>query len=99
MICRKRWALEPQTGAQNRTHATNELAEDSRFARELIAQELGILALINRGVRVLTANGDDLTDSSDPSRAHDAPDSWSLSPVRKGAAGRQAKGRPRPGAC
>jgi DNA invertase Pin-like site-specific DNA recombinase len=40
----------------------------SRFARELITQELGILALINRGVRVLTANGDDLTDSSDPSR-------------------------------
>src|SRR4051794_24903605 len=31
-------------------------------------QELGILALIQRGVRVLTANGDDLTDSSDPSR-------------------------------
>lgn len=26
------------------------------------------MALINRGVRVLTANGDDLTDSSDPSR-------------------------------
>jgi DNA invertase Pin-like site-specific DNA recombinase len=26
------------------------------------------LALIQRGVRVLTANGDDLTDSSDPSR-------------------------------
>jgi len=25
-------------------------------------------SLINRGVRVLTANGDDLTDSSDPSR-------------------------------
>jgi hypothetical protein len=31
-------------------------------------QELGIIALIKRGVRVLTANGDDLTDSSDPSR-------------------------------
>jgi DNA invertase Pin-like site-specific DNA recombinase len=40
----------------------------SRFARELMVQELGILALINRGVRVLTASGDDLTDSSDPSR-------------------------------
>lgn len=40
----------------------------SRFARELMTQELGILALINRGVRVLTANGDDLTDSTDPSR-------------------------------
>jgi DNA invertase Pin-like site-specific DNA recombinase len=45
------------------------IVEDaSRFARSLIAQELGIIALINRGVRVLTANGDDLTDTSDPSR-------------------------------
>jgi DNA invertase Pin-like site-specific DNA recombinase len=45
------------------------IVEDaSRFARELITQELGIVALIARGVRVLTANGDDLTDSSDPSR-------------------------------
>ena len=33
-----------------------------------MTQELGILALIQRGVRVLTANGDDLTDTSDPSR-------------------------------
>ena len=33
-----------------------------------MTQELGILALIKRGVRVLTASGDDLTDSSDPSR-------------------------------
>jgi DNA invertase Pin-like site-specific DNA recombinase len=45
------------------------IVEDaSRFARDLVAQELGIIALIKRGVRVLTANGDDLTDSSDPSR-------------------------------
>jgi DNA invertase Pin-like site-specific DNA recombinase len=45
------------------------IVEDaSRFARELMTQELGIMALITRGVRVLTANGDDLTDSSDPSR-------------------------------
>jgi DNA invertase Pin-like site-specific DNA recombinase len=45
------------------------IVEDaSRFARELMTQELGIIALIKRGVRVLTANGDDLTDSSDPSR-------------------------------
>ena len=45
------------------------IVEDAlRFARELVTQELGILALIKRGVRVLTANGDDLTDSSDPSR-------------------------------
>jgi DNA invertase Pin-like site-specific DNA recombinase len=40
----------------------------SRFARDLVTQELGIIALINRGVCVLTANGDSLTDSSDPSR-------------------------------
>jgi DNA invertase Pin-like site-specific DNA recombinase len=45
------------------------IVEDaSRFARELVTQELGIIALIKRGVRVLTANGDDLTDSSDLSR-------------------------------
>ena len=45
------------------------IVEDpSRFARDLVTQELGILALIKRGVRVLTANGQDLTDSSDPSR-------------------------------
>jgi DNA invertase Pin-like site-specific DNA recombinase len=45
------------------------IVEDaSRFARELVTQELGLIALIKRGVRVLTVNGDDLTDSSDPSR-------------------------------
>jgi DNA invertase Pin-like site-specific DNA recombinase len=45
------------------------IVEDaSRFARDLVTQELGILALIRRDVRVLTASGDDLTDSSDPSR-------------------------------
>jgi DNA invertase Pin-like site-specific DNA recombinase len=45
------------------------IVEDaSRFARDLMTQELGIMALISRDVRVLTANGDDLTDSSDPSR-------------------------------
>jgi DNA invertase Pin-like site-specific DNA recombinase len=45
------------------------IVEDaSRFARDLVTQELGIMALIKREVRVLTASGDDLTDSSDPSR-------------------------------
>jgi DNA invertase Pin-like site-specific DNA recombinase len=45
------------------------IVEDaSRFARDLVAQELGLLMLINRGVRVLTASGDDMTDTSDPSR-------------------------------
>lgn len=45
------------------------LVEDaSRFARDLVAQELGLLALIKRSVRVLTSTGDDMTDTSDPSR-------------------------------
>src|SRR3954462_6179178 len=45
------------------------IVEDaSRFARELMTQELGILALMKRGVRVLTANGDDLPVSRGLSR-------------------------------
>ena len=45
------------------------IVEDaSRFARELIAQGLGITLLISRGVRLLTASGDDLTASDDPTR-------------------------------
>jgi DNA invertase Pin-like site-specific DNA recombinase len=45
------------------------LIEDAtRFARDLIAQELGIVVLVSRGVKIITANGDDLTDTSDPSR-------------------------------
>jgi DNA invertase Pin-like site-specific DNA recombinase len=45
------------------------VVEDAtRFARDLVAQELGLLLLIKRGVRVLTANGDDLTETADPSR-------------------------------
>lgn len=45
------------------------LVEDaSRFARELMAQELGITALIKRGVRLVTTSGDDLTASDDPTR-------------------------------
>jgi DNA invertase Pin-like site-specific DNA recombinase len=43
------------------------IVEDaSRFARDLVTQELGILLLIGRGVRVMTASGDDLTDTQDP---------------------------------
>ena len=45
------------------------IVEDaSRFVRELMAQELGITLLISRGVRLLTASGDDLTASDDPTR-------------------------------
>jgi DNA invertase Pin-like site-specific DNA recombinase len=43
------------------------IVEDaSRFARDLITQELGIVALVNRRVRVLTSSGDDLTNTTDP---------------------------------
>jgi DNA invertase Pin-like site-specific DNA recombinase len=40
----------------------------SRFARELMAQELGITLLISRDVQLITAAGDDLTASDDPTR-------------------------------
>ncbi|MEX2693635.1 recombinase family protein [Rhizobium mongolense] len=42
------------------------IVEDaSRFARDLVTQELGILALIGRGVTVLTSSGDDITNTDD----------------------------------
>jgi DNA invertase Pin-like site-specific DNA recombinase len=42
------------------------LVEDAtRFARDLMAQELGIGVLIKLGVRVTAANGDDLTETDD----------------------------------
>lgn len=45
------------------------IVEDaSRFARDLVAQELGVLVMTARGVKVITANGDDLTETTDPSR-------------------------------
>jgi hypothetical protein len=45
------------------------LVEDaSRFARSVIAQELGVLAMQARGVRVLTASGEDLTSTDDPAK-------------------------------
>src|SRR4051812_30413867 len=48
---------------------TTILVEDaSRFARSVIAQELGVLLLASRGIRVVTASGQDLTDSSDPAK-------------------------------
>lgn len=43
------------------------IVEDAtRFARDLVTQELGILSLVGRNVRVLTASGDDLTNTDDP---------------------------------
>jgi DNA invertase Pin-like site-specific DNA recombinase len=48
---------------------TTVIVEDaSRFARDLLVQELAIALLAIRGVRLLTASGDDLTDSDDLGR-------------------------------
>jgi hypothetical protein len=44
-------------------HSDGNSSRTPRFARNLVARELGIVSLIPRGVRVL-ANGDDLTDST-----------------------------------
>jgi DNA invertase Pin-like site-specific DNA recombinase len=45
------------------------IVEDaSRFARQLMVQEQGIMELRKAGVTVLTASGDDLTASNDPGR-------------------------------
>ena len=43
------------------------IVEDaSRFARDLMVQELGIISLISRGVTVFASNGDSLTETDDP---------------------------------
>jgi DNA invertase Pin-like site-specific DNA recombinase len=45
------------------------IVEDaSRFARTVLAAELGLVILQDRGVTVLTASGDNLTETDDPSR-------------------------------
>jgi DNA invertase Pin-like site-specific DNA recombinase len=45
------------------------IVEDaSRFARQVIVQELGLMALQERGVQVFTSSGDDLTNTDDPSK-------------------------------
>src|SRR4051794_35938329 len=45
------------------------LVEDaSRFARSVLAQELGVLIMARRGVRVATASGEDLTATDDPAK-------------------------------
>jgi DNA invertase Pin-like site-specific DNA recombinase len=41
------------------------IEDASRFARKLLTQELGIIALAERGVSVVTAGGDDLTNTDD----------------------------------
>jgi len=73
------------------------LIEDaSRFARDLMTQELGILSLANRdGVRVITASGDDLTDTSDPMKIAMRQDCGRVCAIGEGAASRQAQRRTR----
>jgi DNA invertase Pin-like site-specific DNA recombinase len=45
------------------------IVEDaSRLARSVLVSELAVMLLIQRGVRVLTASGDDLTATDDPTR-------------------------------
>lgn len=44
------------------------VGDTSRFARDLVGQELGVIMLIKRGMRVITASGDDLTEATDPSQ-------------------------------
>lgn len=45
------------------------LVEDaSRFARDLMAQEVGLLLCRGQGVRILTATGQDLSDDANPER-------------------------------
>jgi hypothetical protein len=52
--------------AQTLSGVGRALRHASRFARDLIAQELGIGVLTKLGMRVLTATGDDLTNTDDP---------------------------------
>jgi Site-specific recombinases, DNA invertase Pin homologs len=42
--------------------------DETRFARDLIAQELGVVSLANRGIHVVTASGSVMTDSTDPTK-------------------------------
>jgi DNA invertase Pin-like site-specific DNA recombinase len=45
------------------------LCDGSRFARKLVAQELGVLTLSKRGIKLITSAGDDLTETDDEGRA------------------------------
>jgi DNA invertase Pin-like site-specific DNA recombinase len=79
--------------------------EISRLARDVLTQELGILALIQRGVTVMTASGDDLTNTDDPMKvfmrermrraARDRQSATDWGRSRHGHNGSAAKVRPR----
>lgn len=43
------------------------IVEDAdRFARSVVAQELGVLVLLERGIKLITSTGQEMTDNSDP---------------------------------
>jgi DNA invertase Pin-like site-specific DNA recombinase len=65
--------------------------EPSRFARDLITQELGVTLMIQRGVKVICANGDDLT--------VDASVRWRVLAAGEGSACRQTRVRTGEEAC
>jgi DNA invertase Pin-like site-specific DNA recombinase len=45
------------------------LVEDvTRFARKVVTQELGVISLNRRGIRLMTSHGDDLTETDDEGR-------------------------------
>jgi hypothetical protein len=74
-VCKQRCPIEARPGfaalldrLESNGVRTVVVEDAARFARDLVAQELGVLLLIKRDVRVLTASGDNLTDTSDPSR-------------------------------
>jgi len=71
------------------------IVEDaSRFARELVVQELGIALLDKRGVRLLTVSGDDLTDSNDLGRKTMRQVAGAFMEYEKGPSGCEATGCP-----
>jgi DNA invertase Pin-like site-specific DNA recombinase len=67
----------------------------SRFARELIVQEAGIIALIERGVRELTSSGDDLTETNDPFKIAMRQIAGVFAQLEKARLVAKLKGRPR----
>jgi DNA invertase Pin-like site-specific DNA recombinase len=64
-----RWGFAALLEAAQAEDVTLVLVEDpTRFARSIIAQELGVMLLAAKGIRVVTASGQDLTDNTDPAK-------------------------------
>lgn len=63
-----------------------------RFARKMLTAELGILLLCSRGVTLLTAAGENLTDTDDRDAGCLQPDGDDLRPARKDPLGQEVEG-------